>query len=463
MPSDASIYSMIRPPERQQGPMEQYGSMLQLRHMMDTGALNDLQRQKLSGDLQEEDAFKAKIADWVKAGGQGNLPAEAYAASPSRAASFDKSRMEAQTNAATLSEKKMTTLAKGMGLLKDLAPQVRDEATYQSFVEGAHRILGPEMVGKANLPAAYDPEWVKRFVVKGEELFTPKPQTVNLGGREVIIDMNPWTNPKVVGMNLPKTTTPGEQQPVWDESRGVFVNRPAAPGGTPAAQGAAPAVAPGAAPAAASGAPAAVAAAPAAAPGVVRPQGLPPKPGDVHNLRNEFNALPEVKQFKDTLPIVEAARVAPDTRAGDIQLAYAVGKILDPNSVVREGELKMSADAQTTLAKYYGEVQSAVTGKGRLSPETRGELVKMLDSAVTQRETAYNQAATTYKGIAEKNGIPIDQVIITPMKRTGQEPGAPAAPKMFDKMPDPAQYQGRRLQADDGTVYTSDGKRWVRK
>jgi hypothetical protein len=34
---------------------------------------------------------------------------------------------------------------------------------------------------------------------------------------------------------------------------------------------------------------------------------------------------------------------------------------------------------------------------------------------------------------------------------------------MFDKPPDPSQYKGKRLQADDGTVYVSDGKSWVRQ
>lgn len=449
MGADASIYSMIRPPEKQQGPLDQYGAMLQLKNMIDTGALNDLHRQKLSGDLQDEEAFKAAFR-----GAPGGKPDSAalFQASPTRALQYQKTDLENKKSEAEISEKKMATLAKGMGMLKDFAPTVRDEASYKAFAETALRILGPDMVKQANMPPQYDPEWVKRFVVKGEEIFTPKPQTVNLGGKEVVIDMNPWTNPKVVGMNLPKTQTPGEvaqqNQPVWDEARGVFVQRPA--------QGA-----PGSPPAAAPGAPAAPAAAPAA-PGVIRPTGLPPKPADVHTLRNEFNQLPEVKQYKDVLPIVEAARSAPLTRAGDIQLGYAVGKILDPASVVREGEIKMVGDAAPIYEKYKGEFDSIANGTGRFTPETRKQLLAMLDNAVTQREASYKQAETTYRGVAEKNGIPVDQVIIPPMKRTQDKP-ASEGPKMFDSMPDPAKYSGRRLQADDGTVYQSNGKSWVRQ
>jgi hypothetical protein len=319
---------------------------------------------------------------------QGQLPAEAYVASPSRAAAFDKNRLESQKGAAELDEKRMTTLAKGVGLLKDRLQTVTDEPTYQSYVQYAHKVLGPDMVSQASLPPNYDPEWVRRTLVKSEDLFTPKPQTVNLGGKEVVIDMNPFTNPKVVGMQLPKTLSPGEQQPVWDEARGVWVSKPGGP--TAAAPGAAPVAAPSGAPAAApAGGP---------APAVVRPAGLPPKPTDVHNLRNEFNQLPEVKGYRDIVPVVEAARGAPDTRAGDIQLGYAVGKILDPNSVVREGEIKMVGDAAPIYQKYKGEFDSIANGTGRFTPETRKQLVAMLDNAVNQRETAYNAGGHDLQG-----------------------------------------------------------------
>jgi hypothetical protein len=145
---------------------------------------------------------------------------------------------------------------------------------------------------------------------------------------------------------------------------------------------------------------------------------------DVTTLRKEFNDQAEVKAFRDVIPIVEAARTTPDTRAGDIQIAYSVGKILDPASVVREGELKLVGTAATLPEKIQGEIRTLVMGKGRISPETRAELVKMLDAAVDQREKAYNAAEATYRGIAEKNGFDVNQVIINAPKRS--KPGQPA-------------------------------------
>lgn len=208
MGADASIYSMIRPPAAQPGPLDQYGVMLQLKNMIDTGQLNDLHRQKLSGDLQEEEAFKSKIADWVKTGGQGNLPTDAYAASPTRAAAFDKSRMDASKSQAELAEKKMATLAKGASLMKERMATVKDEPSYQGFLQYTTQVMGPDDFKKMNLPPAYDPEFIKRSLVKADEMFTPKPQEVNQGGKIVVVDMNPFTNPKVVGMQFDKTATP---------------------------------------------------------------------------------------------------------------------------------------------------------------------------------------------------------------------------------------------------------------
>ncbi|TAK84364.1 MAG: hypothetical protein EPO20_14855 [Betaproteobacteria bacterium] len=147
---------------------------------------------------------------------------------------------------------------------------------------------------------------------------------------------------------------------------------------------------------------------------------------DVTTLRKEWNDLPEVKAYKDVIALVESARNTPDTRAGDIQIAYAVGKTLDPNSVVREGELKLTGEAATLPEKIKGEMRSLVMGKGRMTPETRAQLVAMLDNAVTQREKTYRQAETTYRAIAEKNRIPVDQVITEPARRGAPKNNLPA-------------------------------------
>lgn len=460
MPADPSIYGMVRPYQGPADPLQQYGAMMQLRAMGDASVMNDLHRRKLEGDLAEEDAFKSRIADWVAKGGQGQLPVDAYAASPSRAATFDKTRLEGEKTRGEIKKNDAETHAKEVGLLRDQLARVTTDADLEAFREATLKYQGPKIA--AQVPASVsDPIWPQfqsaniRDANQLHAALTPKMEKVDDGGKIRMVDVNPVTNPGVKGMVFNKTVTPGEaqqaNQPVWDEARGVWVMRPqAAPRATAAA------------PAPAAAAPGAPGAAPApAAPTVVKPTGLPPRQQDVHTLRHEFNQLPEVKAYRDVIPIVEAARSAPDTRAGDIQLGYAVGKILDPASVVREGEIKLAGDAATLLQKYEGELRTVTEGKGRMTPQTRTELLAMLDNAVKERQAAYQRAEGTYKGIAEQSGIPVDQVIITAPKSNA--PAAPAAPKMFDAPPDPAKYKGKRLQADDGTVYVSDGASWVRQ
>ncbi len=56
------------------------------------------------------------------------------------------------------------------------------------------------------------------------------------------------------------------------------------------------------------------------------------------------------------VPILESAKEAVErpTRAADLNLIYALGKIMDPNSVVREGEMVM--------ARGTGTVQDMISG-----------------------------------------------------------------------------------------------------
>ncbi len=58
MPSDASIYSMIRPQAQQPGPLDQYTQGLQLRHLMDSSELSGLQREQLKRTMSQDEAVQ---------------------------------------------------------------------------------------------------------------------------------------------------------------------------------------------------------------------------------------------------------------------------------------------------------------------------------------------------------------------------------------------------------------------
>ncbi len=131
----------------------------------------------------------------------------------------------------------------------------------------------------------------------------------------------------------------------------------------------------------------------------------------VVELRKEFNGLPEVQAYKAAVPMVESARKAPNTTAGDLDVIYAVGKALDPNSVVREGELNLVLKTGSPLERVLGSM-GYVIGQGRLSPQQRQKLLNMLDNRVGELGRQYGAARTTYEKAADANGLPKDQIFV---------------------------------------------------
>lgn len=144
------------------------------------------------------------------------------------------------------------------------------------------------------------------------------------------------------------------------------------------------------------------------------------------DLRKEFNDLPEVKSYKTVIPVLKSVQNAPDTTAGDLDVIYGVGKILDPTSVVREGEMSLVIKSGSPIERALGAM-GYVVGRGRLTPAMRNKLVGMLEGRVGEIEAQYNAARQTYERAADANQLPKDQIFteLPPVTRSGA--GAPAA------------------------------------
>lgn len=161
-------------------------------------------------------------------------------------------------------------------------------------------------------------------------------------------------------------------------------------------------------------------------------------------LRKEFNTLPEVKNYRNVVPMINSVMRAPDTIAGDIELAYTVGKILDPDSVIREGELKLVGNAATILEKYKGELRALTQGKGRLTPVTREALFTMMEGRTGELKSAHDAARIAYEGVARQRGLPAEQIFIE-LRHTPRVP-----------TPRP-----QAVNPQTGQVIEWDGTRWV--
>jgi len=532
MPIDTSIYGMVRQPAQQPGPLDEYAKAMTLRSMIDQQGLHSLQRRKLEQEFADDEATRAA---YTQGGGDPVRVRDILAGKglyrPAQA--IEKIISERREKDATIGKTEMETFVKGMGLLKDRLPTVRDEASYQEYRQAAASILGPQAFQRANLPPSYSPDWVQRQLVEAKQLFTPKPQEMDLGGRRVVVDMNPFTNPSIVGQSFQKGVTPdaalsagvtvrGQDAPTLDSGSLQWITKPNAGAPIPAVSGgAAIPVSPQGAPSPVPGANAtykganpmkattaaiakmkaemeqtrdpalraslqreidgaaqairmtpeqvaaiqpataqpsaydtenndardlrlanmpnggrpAAPAAPAAAPGgsvAIRPvdangQPLPnPKAReDADNLRKEFEGKKAVKDLRDVIPLAEQARKAPNSSQGDIALIYAVGKILDPGSVVREGEMNLVVKSGSPEERVAGFL-NYLNGGGRLTPGARANLQKMLDGAVTERRAAYDAEKASFEGIVKRRGYAPEDVFVG-IPASGGTPAAPTA------------------------------------
>lgn len=149
---------------------------------------------------------------------------------------------------------------------------------------------------------------------------------------------------------------------------------------------------------------------------------------NVQQLRKEFRGLQSVKDYETVLPLIKSAEKAPDNGYGDLQLIYTAGKILDPGSVVREGELALTLASGSPLQRLLGTTRFTMEKGGRLPPKLRQQLVGMLQERVNATQQAYTRDYDQYAQYANEAGIDPGGVVGTRPESAfgqGQSQGAP--------------------------------------
>jgi hypothetical protein len=111
-----------------------------------------------------------------------------------------------------------------------------------------------------------------------------------------------------------------------------------------------------------------------------------------------------VRDYETSLPIIKSAKNAPDTGYGDLQLIYSVGKLLDPNSVVREGELALTITSGSPLQRIIGSTRFTTEQGGRLPPNSRRQIMEMLNERVGSYKQAYDRDFQQYSEYASEQG-----------------------------------------------------------
>ena len=144
------------------------------------------------------------------------------------------------------------------------------------------------------------------------------------------------------------------------------------------------------------------------------------------NLRKEFNALPEVKTYKQVNAyyqnLLSGAKLG--TPAGDQATIFGVMKMLDPNSVVRESEQATVKNAGAVPDKIINLYNRVLKGNS-LAPSQRQDFVNMANSQFNNYKNQYTQSANAYRGYATDSGYDPDKIVVLGNSGNGQP--APAA------------------------------------
>lgn len=129
-----------------------------------------------------------------------------------------------------------------------------------------------------------------------------------------------------------------------------------------------------------------------------------------------------------------------DTAAGDLALLFSYGKVLDPGSVVREGELETLSNLGGVGDRLYRMGLNLKTGQ-RLTSEMRAEIMQAAELTAKQKVETFQPVVDQYTSIAETAGVsPAD--IIPDYERFYSGGGKSDAPKVdFDQVK-PADISG---------------------
>ena len=127
--------------------------------------------------------------------------------------------------------------------------------------------------------------------------------------------------------------------------------------------------------------------------------------------RDEF-----VKGSKDFIGIVDAfgrllTSAREDSGAGDLSLIFNYMKMLDPNSVVREGEFANAENAPGIEARILN-IYNKVRDGNRLRPQDRIMFLEAAECLFAQKEASQQRFIEQYSTLAKKADVDASMVIL---------------------------------------------------
>lgn len=172
---------------------------------------------------------------------------------------------------------------------------------------------------------------------------------------------------------------------------------------------------------------------------------------DINSVRKEVQDTIPIKNYQQAAPIYRSmVETAPrSTRASDLNLVYGLGKIFDPTSVVREGEMVMVKNT-ASLPDWYQQAVSTFNGASGLTPELRAKIMDEAKSRMTAYRAETDALKQQYEGFAKRHGLNMDD-IWQPLAELPDFVPPPAAPDGSPTVTTPEEYNA----LPSGTIFTA--------
>lgn len=129
--------------------------------------------------------------------------------------------------------------------------------------------------------------------------------------------------------------------------------------------------------------------------------------------------------------------------AGDIALIFNYMKMLDPSSVVREGEFATAQNSGSVPTRIQASYNKLLKGE-RLTPEQRNDFLTQAYNLYQAQEQDYNKIVEQYTGIANRNKLNPSDVVVD-----FRVPGREQAPKLKSNINNKnpvIQFKGKNYQ-----------------
>lgn len=168
-------------------------------------------------------------------------------------------------------------------------------------------------------------------------------------------------------------------------------------------------------------------------------------------LRDEFvKASGDFVKIRNAYGLVQAAAKDPSA-GGDMALIFSFMRILDPNSVVREGEFATAQNAAGVPDRVVNLYNRLLRGE-RLNPTQRADFVNQARKIYDEQRGQNEVLQGTYRDMARRYKLNPDNVVIP----LGREPGRPSGQGPVSLPP------AARARLKEGRVTTfGNGQRWT--